>query len=157
MFPEYYGRDFTEYKGSSANRTSVTPSTMSDREVEVLTSNLLSVTPELTEQRPAYAILHQLANSNKDDLDFYDQYLRGNIDAVFTAYFERELSNDEIRIVVRELIASVNRFNGQKRVRKVIAVVKAALVDYLSPDFREESQTVSDEELTTEIANLNRT
>ena len=138
----------------------VDPSNMNDREVEMLTRNIISVTPELTEIKAVYVVLNTLVeNTTEADLDFYYTYLGKHLEKIISSFFDQELDMDEMLIVLTEVLASINRFSGLPNLVEVVnginEVIQEFIITYEAESIANEEDNLADEilELETEIEN----
>lgn len=150
--------DYSEYYRNFPDKTKNGPKPfqMTDAEVEELTAYVIAVDPELKEKRRAHELLNIIAKkSSTEDFSFYSKYLNDNLNKIFLEFFELSLTTSEKKFVVTELIASVRRFSGNKKIRPVTDTIIKVLMGHIgNGEYREKSKTVSPEELEEEISNL---
>jgi hypothetical protein len=135
------------------------PKDMTDFELERLTRNIVSVTPDLSENRGVYTLLQKLADSKEADLEFYYDYLAKNIEEIITEFFDQTLDFDELAVVGNELIASIKRFTGVPRLYEIVNNICVVINDYVKffkeqPEEGEEEETDDLEKEAKEIENV---
>jgi hypothetical protein len=133
------------------------PKNMTNMDVEKLSRNVFSVTPDLTEVRSVYQILHVLAGSKEADLSFYYDYLAVTLPEIISNFFDQNLEVDEMTVVIDEIDKSMLRFSTHPRLEKIIRGISEVLqefgVTYTGEEDENEQQTI-DSQLEAEAAAL---
>lgn len=118
----FYGFDqeFAMAMGESFSKH-LDPKKLNDREVESLTKNLLTVTGDLSETRSVYTILFQIAEANPEELNFYYDFFEENFESILSTFFDNNvLAEDEMKIVIKEVIMSINRYRAIKKLKEIV-------------------------------------
>lgn len=135
------------------------PRNMHTRDVEKLARNVFSVTPELTEVRSVYQILHVLAKAPAADKDFYYDWLATNLQEIIGNFFDQNLEVDEMKVVLDEIDKSMLRFVGTPALEGIIKGIGEVLAEFEvsyqgEEDEDDESQAHIERTLEREAANL---
>lgn len=108
------------------------PKDMKTVHVEKLARNVFSVTPELSELRSVYQILHLLADNEPGAKAIYYSMLRQNIQLIIENFFDQDLDLDEMTSVIEEVSNSMLRFAAHLKLQDLIAGITEVLVEFLS-------------------------
>lgn len=136
----YLNESYREsYFDNSGKTSSVFPRpfAMSDKEVEKLSAYIVAVDTTLKEKNSTYTTLYNIASKNdkkSDELSlFYPKLILDNIDEIIRNFFGRSITDPEKRIVIKEVISSVRRYEKIKRLKPVIDILIPLLIGYTMP------------------------
>jgi hypothetical protein len=132
------------------------PKSLTNMQVEHLTRNILAVTPDMSERRSVYTVLHVIADkTTEEELAFYYDLLAKNIEDVIENFFDQAMTYEEMTYILTEVSASINRFSGYSVLEDLVNGVNDIIVDLLS-SYKENSNMVEEgeDELDKEIAEV---
>jgi len=132
----------------------INPQLLTNYQVETLTRNIISVTPDMSETRNVYTLLRILSEKNEkeeaDDFAFYHDYLSKNIDNIISNFFD-DIAFDEkdLILVLGEVDACMRRFTTMPKILEIVEGIKEVMEGYINfyKSTEEDIKDILDEEI----------
>lgn len=151
----YYKKTDYEQGSTSFDRKKIKidadPKSLTNQEVEKLARNVFSVTPDLSETRSVYQILHVIGNSNKNEIEFYWEHLSQNIELTIENFFDQHLEIDEMIEVISDLEGSLIRFSNYPMIKDVVDGIIEILREFIAFYKKREEEDQIEEQLEEEL------